>query len=222
MYYTIYRERIFIPHKNTRDLLRRFSEKELTDSEFHQLKSLILLHAPSLSNVILHISTSSKNGGVVCAKEWCKLMHALSASSPACGFLHPSEMTFNLVEEMRSADITTQPQLMKCLQEEIPVVFELARSLHGYPHELMKPIIEELMLKANAPFEPRPDKEVAPVSPLVHNDEMSYFPHLPKCRERQAYTADNVGKVLTCTKKSSRHPTLLPGVFTLFCEHGNL
>ncbi len=81
----------------------------------------------------------------------------------------------------------------------------------------MKPIIEELLLKANAPFQENKDNEVAPI---VSYDEMSYFPHLPKCRERQVYTADSAGKVSTCTKKSSRHPTLLPGVFTLFCEHG--
>lgn len=219
IFYTIHRERIFIAHKDTRDLLRRFSDKGLTGSEFQQLTSLVLLHAPWLSKVILHISSSSEKGTVVCAKEWCKLIHALSATSPACGLLHPSETTSNLVKEMIAGDITTKPHLMKCLQEQLPVMFELTRTLHGYPHELMKPIIEEMLLKANTPFEGDKMEEVTPVA-INCNDEMSYFPHLPKCRERQVYTADTVGKVFTCTKKSSRHPTLLPGVFTLFCEHG--
>lgn len=66
----------------------------------------------------------------------------------------------------------------------------------------MKPIIEELLLKANAPFQENKDNEVAPI---VSYDEMSYFPHLPKCRERQVYTADSAGKVSTCTKKSSHY-----------------
>ena len=82
----------------------------------------------------------------------------------------------------------------------------------------MGPIAEELLLKASAPFQEddiKPNEEFTP-----NTDEMSFFPHLPKCRERRAYAADSAGKVLTCTKKTSRHPTLLPGVFTIFCEHG--
>lgn len=207
-----------IAHRDTRDLLRRFCGKGLTKSEFQKLTSLVLLHAPYLSKVLQHVSSSSEKGTVVCAKEWCKLMHALSATSPACGLLHPSETTSNLVKEMITGDITTKPHLMKCLQEQLPVMFELLRTLHGYPHEMMKPIIEEMLLRASAPFEG--DQELEKVTPVASDDEMSYFPHLPKCRERQVYTADSAGKVLTCTKKSSRHPTLLPGVFTLFCEHG--
>jgi hypothetical protein len=158
----------------------------------------------------------SETGNVACAEGWRKLIHALSATSPACGFLHPSETTSKLVKEMFAGDITTNPHLMKCLQEELPVVFELARTLHGYPHELMKPIMEELVMKASAPFQNVEDDKTVPLT----TDEMSYFPHLPKCRERRVYAADTAGKLLACTKRSSRHPTLLPGVFTLFCEHG--
>lgn len=148
-------------------------------------------------------------------------MHALAASSPACGLLHPSETTLDLVKKMALGDITTQPQVMKCLQEQLPVVFELVRSIHGYPHKLMGPIAEELIQKASAPFRDHDTQQNRELPPVVA-DEMSYFPHLPKCRERRVYAADSAGKVSTCTKKSSRHPTLLPGVFTIFCEHGKL
>ena len=120
--------------------------------------------------------------------------------------------------KMASEDITKQPHVMRCLQEDLPVVFEVIRSIHSYPHELVGPIAEELLLKASAPFQEddiKPNEEFTPTT-----DEMSVFPHLPKCREQRAYAADSAGEVLTCTNKTSHHPTLLPGVFTIFCEHG--
>ena len=94
--YTIHRERVFIPHKITRNLLRQFAEKGLTESDFERLKSLVAIHAQSLIKTIEHTSTLSEKGYVRCAPEWCKLIRALAASSPVCGLLHPSEKTQNL------------------------------------------------------------------------------------------------------------------------------
>ena len=57
----------------------------------------------------------------------------------------------------------------------------------------------------------------------VHDDdEMEYFPSLPKLRDRASYQADKKKATKeACTKHKTRHPALLPGVFTLFCQHGN-
>ena len=51
--------------------------------------------------------------------------------------------------------------------------------------------------------------------------ELSYFPHLLPTRTRGVYEADkHLRKAAGCTKRSSGHPSLLPGIFTLFCPHG--
>lgn len=49
-----------------------------------------------------------------------------------------------------------------------------------------------------------------------------FFPCLPKIRTRGVYEADRKSKQLICTKRTSKHPSLLPGVFTIYCEHGKL
>ena len=45
IFYTIHRERIFIAHKVTRNLLHQFADKGLAESEFENLKALVSVHA---------------------------------------------------------------------------------------------------------------------------------------------------------------------------------
>ena len=53
--------------------------------------------------------------------------------------------------------------------------------------------------------------------------ELSYFPCLPKVRVRRLYKVDSHSRrTAGCTKQSSGHPTLLPGIFTIYCPHGEL
>ncbi|XP_060601822.1 uncharacterized protein LOC132755047 [Ruditapes philippinarum] len=54
------------------------------------------------------------------------------------------------------------------------------------------------------------------------DDELSFFPCLPKYRSRGRFQKDasQVKNKVHCTKKYAGHPSLLPGVFTIFCPHG--
>ena len=49
---------------------------------------------------------------------------------------------------------------------------------------------------------------------------MAFFPQLPVIRSRGSYRADRVRKEKICTKHTTGHPSLLPGVFVMFCQHG--
>lgn len=54
-------------------------------------------------------------------------------------------------------------------------------------------------------------------------NDNSFFPSLPIQRSRGTYEMDLKGCKKSshdCNKKSRGHPSLLPGVFCLFCEHG--
>ena len=53
-----------------------------------------------------------------------------------------------------------------------------------------------------------------------HTEELSYVPQLTLCRNRGQYEADRVKSSRICAKYSTGHQTLLPGIFTLYCEHG--
>ena len=53
--------------------------------------------------------------------------------------------------------------------------------------------------------------------------EMGFFPSLPVKRSRGKFVMDR--KPIKkedgeCKKKAAGHPSLLPGIFTIFCEHG--
>ena len=190
----------------------------------HELMELLQKHCPLISPLVSSVCIKSHTGDkYICMQEWCALLHSLAAMTPACGLLHLSERTAKLIADMCQGDITKDVSAMKILQEEMPVLFETIRALNSYPSKMLNPILQLLLARANAPFKVD-DAGDAGGSHLQdthqREDQLSYFPLLAKCRKRGIYKADKEGKLVSCTKKSSRHPTLLPGVFTLFCEHG--
>ena len=85
-------------------------------------------------------------------------------------------------------------------------------------------MVRQLWATAQTPFDAKYDHSSLFSQPVPDNSEiLSCFPSLPIIRERSAYVADALSrsKFFICTKKSSRHITLLPGIFSLYCEHGN-
>ena len=47
-----------------------------------------------------------------------------------------------------------------------------------------------------------------------------YYPMLNKCRDHGNFISDNHRRESICSKRYQGHPTLLPGIFTVFCPHG--
>ena len=92
-----------------------------------------------------------------------------------------------------------------------------------HPIELLSPVVEKIVEKAIAPF--KSSVQIDDRNETLTEDgtkTLSYFPKLPKVRKRGFYVADKSNKGSICTKKGSRHPTLHPGTFTLYCVHGML
>ena len=74
-----------------------------------------------------------------------------------------------------------------------------------------------------APFEhPQPPASAYPApDPLC--SKFSYFPNLPQHHGPGSYKADKQRQTVTddkCRKYSYGHPTLRPGIFTVYCQHG--
>ena len=78
------------------------------------------------------------------------------------------------------------------------------------------------LVKSNEPF--RSARELTDIAPAEDAKvPMSFFPSMAECRGRGCYEIDKEKKVtdLTCTKNyKGHHRTLMPGIFTLFCQHG--
>lgn len=161
-----------------------------------------------------------------CSQPWLPFLQSLAATSPVCALVHTSEEVMSLLKNMQAEeyDVTRIPATMKLLQCHVPVLFNLVKNLDSYPHALLAPILQTLLDKAKAPF--TDDQEVYNEKPNIlsnlelHN--LGYFPQLPLVRSRGNYVADGNKHpdVSICNKNSHGHPSLLPGVFTLFCQHG--
>ena len=114
--------------------------------------------------------------------------------------------------------------LMHTLQEEFPLLFELFKSIDSLPYAALNSlytILKKLLEKAYQPFQ-----GCSSVDTQLQADDdtvasISYFPCLPIIRARGTYKIDLNRKQAVCNKQSTGHPTLLPGIFTIFCNHGN-
>ena len=112
-------------------------------------------------------------------------------------------------------DASISMQEMKCLQNSLPVVFDLIGGCSSY-------ITREMLKKAQAPF----SDHVAQSTSLVTKTEnevksLCFFPTLPVLHLRRRYESDCSKKTSVCTKKKhTGHPSLTPGIFTIFCHHG--
>ena len=105
------------------------------------------------------------------------------------------------------------------LQNEIPVLMKLYQALPSFPHNLLDPIIDQIIMKAKAPFIPVQQNHSS--GPKQPEQSIRFFPSLPSIRKRKLYIVQTkVQGEVYATKKSYGHPSLLPGVFTLFCKHG--
>lgn len=150
-------------------------------------------------------------------------MKVLVSANPLCAFIPPSEYFFNfLFTYMSKHEALSQEDLaLNTIQHEFPVIFKLLLNLkEKFPFNkfirclpLIKQKVFDPFFKDSCPSEV-PDEE---------EDNLAFYPHLPKIRKRGSYVADKKGRICKedmCKKFSKCHPHLLPGVFTMFCPHG--
>ena len=215
-----------IPDQHARKLLRTFALNELDESDMDLLTLKLQTIAPMLLPIVKTAIVNHKTSCFCCKHEWKELLRSMSTGSPICASIHPSDRSAQLITKMiqEDEDITKDATIMKDLQEEIPVLFELIRSLHTYPRKLLSPLLQSLLDKSLAPFTTQPypyTKLPSSATTVCDEQSLSFFPTLPSVRCRPVYSADKKCKQQICTKRRSKHPSLLPGVFTIFCEHGN-
>ena len=217
-------DRVFIPYLTTRQLMMKYAKKSIDYGEMVQLFELLSTYCPSLSNLIHYLVNSNHSypidlkARIQCPSEYRELLSSLVSSSPVCGLVLPSETNFRLLQKLKEDDLTKDANMMLALQNKIPVLMKLYQALPSFPHNLLDPIIDQIIIKAKAPFIPvQQNHSSAPKQP---EESIRFFPSLPSIRKRKLYSADKSSKGSICTKKSCGHSSLLPGVFTLFCKHG--
>ena len=218
MNHTSFKDRVLIANPKVRRLLWNYSTKGLSDSDYLDMKAGLLETVPSILPVLEMASLSpGKDMLYKPSPEWKIFLQSLSSSSPVCALLHSNKRVPELIKCLESTDdITVNPAAMQILQEEMPVLFELIVSLKYYPKRTISPLLNVMLKKSDICTVDTP----ATPNDIINDDSIAHFPILAKVRSYRQYAADRKRSEYICTKHSSRHPSLLPGVFTIYCHHG--
>ena len=221
---------MYIDHQETRRLLSRYCFKGLPKDVLTHLLELIDNHAKSVFPLLKFLTSINNDqehnplSELRCPQPWLLFVQSLASTSPVCAFVHPSNEVKLLLKKMQTEeyDITRNPESMKNLQHYVPVLFNLVKNLSTYPRTQLSPILQTLLDKVEVPFvdESVDNESPSSLSESAELDHLGFFPQLPFVRNRGYYVADGSKYTDGCNKYSHGHPSLLPGVFTVFCQHG--
>lgn len=197
----------------------------LSQDEGKQLQELSAIHASFLIPLLQYLLQNSE---VVankqrCPGDWTEFISALASSSPVCALIHPGNELQQVLTTIAGGFSDLDMYTLQFLQQQCPLLLNLLQRIKP-PERLISSVLHELLKKACAPFSGSPsytDSRNSNSSPPLQADDCSYFPALPMLRCRGSYVADRVKSSKMCTKRGTNHPTLLPGIFTVFCSHGN-
>ena len=147
----------------------------------------------------------------------------LSSSSPVCSYTGVNSDMHKLLPDLCIHNLRGDLSLWRSIQFNLPLLFNalVSFSRDNFPPEWHGVFIY-LKLKAGQPYVTAPAVN-GPDSTDV-TGSYGYFPNcLPKYRDQGKYTKDSQSTSSDerpCRKTHRGHPTLLPGIFTIYCPHG--
>ena len=190
----------------------------LSPEESSEVQHLVSNKATFLLPLLMYLFGQNRHS---CPTDWKQFISAIASSSPVCGLIHPSDELSMVFSRCTQPNSSPDLHSLQVLQRECPVILTLLQTASPFPKIVLQPLLTELLKRANAPFEVEQGPTEITTSCNDESDELCYFPNHKCVRTRATYISDKSSKIKICTKQSTRHPTLLPGVFTIFCEHGN-
>ena len=148
------------------------------------------------------------------------LFIALGKSSPVCALLPQLDSLEELYQKLINNEPVKQfPHDMLRLQQSSPLLFDVISIIEGdQMPDVLCTFISDLLHKAKAPFGVHSLADGGSQNTSQTHDH-EYFPALPIVRSHGDYSFDAISPNI-CSKRSSRHPSLLPGIFLLHCQHG--
>lgn len=215
-----------INNAKARKLLIRYArgEKEkLSEEEYVEMIQLLSIHCPALKELICEEELDSNS--MAHQSAFKELYQCLASPSPVCATMaHTGVMGDILKDLVNDVNLRTDPVKWQLLQESSPVIFRLFANDTGLMplSKTLKQLFQVMYDNAKAPFEvSQVTEEDVLATDEVVDDQLACFPSLPQLRDRGVFEADLLQKKQTkCNKEFRGHPSLLPGIFTVFCEHG--
>ena len=227
-------DRILLKSFKSRELLLKYSgyskqrkclakSTGLTLAEFSQLQKLCRKEGCSeLAELINYLSTD--RNPKISPVEYMEFFNELSHCSPVCETFQVAgnSQVMEAIEKVCAGlDIKHPAQLthLKVIQEHAPVLADVLLKC-SYP--LPMPFLNFIKLLKSYVVTPF-DKEELNHSDTGSASKLTYFPNHPPVRGVRKYLCDSKSLCQqkdSCRKHASHHPTLTPGIFTLYCPHG--
>ena len=114
------------------------------------------------------------------------------------------------------------PEDMLILQQTFPLLFDIVSIVEGdqLPEALFAFIID-LLKKGKSSFSRNGSIPDAVQLDVHRTNDVEYYPCLPVVRSHGDYCLDDTTPNI-CSKSSTRHPSLVPGVFLVHCKQGTI
>ena len=227
-------DRVLLKSLKSRELLLKYSgyskqrrclssNSGLNLAEFSQFKKLCKKEQCNELAELLDYLSADKNPKIS-PSEYMEFFNELSRCSPVCGTFQVAgnSQALEAIKKVCAGLNLRHPSQMsdlKAIQEHAPV---LANVLLNCSYPLPKQFLDFMQLLISyisAPF----GKRDAHFSEPDIGSRLSFFPNHPLVRGVGKYASDL--KLLSqekdsCRKYATHHPTLTPGIFTLYCPHG--
>ena len=168
-----------------------------------------------------------KHQAFTCPPNWAPFIESLAVSTPVCGLIHQDEELLATLEQFIASKGRVTSEWLVVFRGKFPIFHNLIVSFPDFKcPEALLPVMDMMITRSKEPFRTNEDHSDSLRLAEDHEapEEMySHWPGLRQVRRRGLYTVDDKKdskKQQSCHKMSSGHPTLLPGVFTMFCQHG--
>ena len=193
----------------------------LKDSDYQKLCDSLSTN-PALQDVI-------REAGNPCPNSIRMLAGELSRNSSTCGIYQiagDSNQAYRILTELVNGDGTDFPSTvynhLNLLQKSCSLIVEFLLSQNIQISTKIK-LLKELLISVNAPFSGRVEPGDEFYGAFTGSDQkLGFFPNYSLKRGKANYDADKTKENFStgCRKLTKGHPTLNPGLFTIFCRHG--
>ena len=183
----------------------------------------------SFSDLIYRITSESDSKR--CSDPYCEFLSEISRNTPACGLLQFGEkgeiikpilrqIVSNSIDIFDSANFEQLSTLQACIPILTAFIAKCPKIEGKLPEDVCD-VIRCIVATVDATFE-------AAINPFpcyqatISTSNTSFFPSLPIVRGKGSYKMGSNSPTQDddCRKASYGHPTLTPGIFTVYCPHG--
>eukprot|EP00058_Branchiostoma_floridae_P026343 XP_002611834.1 hypothetical protein BRAFLDRAFT_83142 [Branchiostoma floridae] len=229
------------PSQKKRGKARRPSA--LSAQQYRELLSS-LSTTPHLSSLATLLERLSRNGSHrIAPNPYKKFLGELAKNGPLCGMLqidhsqrqgHTKDIVRRAVTNTLAIFDSVNAAHLQKLRSDAPILadflFEVYKAEGNRIPEDVSALVKDIMDRVSLPFKHKHDNSVYP--PPEEEDTFggySFFPNLPLVRGQAKYAKDAQRRTGTrrcrepsqrCNKMYGGHPSLSPGIFTMFCQHG--